>query len=129
MDQCRGVSEQMTNPKDLVGEKKVSLSIVPPAAILQIALALQVGAKKYGRANWRKYKVFNMIYVDAALRHLYAYADGEDADPETGISHLAHAAAGLSILLDAQSGGTCLETRTQTGYFGRDLRDIHEATE
>ena len=119
----------MTNPKDLVGEKKVSLSIVPPAAILQIALALQVGAKKYGRANWRKYKVFNMIYVDAALRHLYAYADGEDADPETGISHLAHAAAGLSILLDAQSGGTSIETRTEAGNFGPLLRAVHKATE
>nr|WP_244982022.1 dATP/dGTP diphosphohydrolase domain-containing protein [Corallococcus exercitus] len=45
--------------------------------------------------NWRR-------YVGAALRHTLAFARGEDTDPETGLSHLAHTAACLMILRELQ---------------------------
>ncbi|WP_199753717.1 dATP/dGTP diphosphohydrolase domain-containing protein [Corallococcus sp. AB018] len=45
--------------------------------------------------NWR-------CYVGAALRHTLAFTRGEDTDPETGLSHLADAAACLMILRELQ---------------------------
>ncbi|MBN8228732.1 hypothetical protein JYK02_14575 [Corallococcus macrosporus] len=52
--------------------------------------------KDYRRGtNWRR-------YVGAALRHTLAFARSEDAAPETGLSHLAHAAACLMILRELQ---------------------------
>ena len=38
-------------------------------------------------------------YYDAAMRHLYAWFNGEPKDIETGESHLAHAICCLLFLL------------------------------
>ena len=57
------------------------------------------GLQKYGRDNWRKGMDFSRL-MDAALRHIYAFADGEDKDGETGLSHLAHARCCLAFLLE-----------------------------
>lgn len=42
-----------------------------------------------GTDNWRL-GLKQRRLIDAALRHLLAYNDGEDLDPETGLSHLLH---------------------------------------
>ena len=36
--------------------------------------------------------------ADAAMRHIIAWANGEDADPESGLPHIDHAAASLNML-------------------------------
>lgn len=49
------------------------------------------GAKKYARNN---FKISGFKYtrsLAAALRHILAYLNGEDLDPESGLSHLGHA--------------------------------------
>lgn len=56
------------------------------------------GADKYGRNNWRKGLHYSRL-IDAAMRHILAFADGEDSDPETGLSHAAHARCCLGMLL------------------------------
>jgi len=45
------------------------------------------------------------------LRHVYAYADGETLDLETGISHAAHARCGLAFLLDFEKEHPELDDR------------------
>ena len=40
--------------------------------------------------NWKYVENGEQRYVDAALRHLLAYADDEKTDPESGFSHLVH---------------------------------------
>jgi len=40
--------------------------------------------------------------MDVAFRHMYAFADGEDMDKETGLSHLAHARCCMAFLLEYQ---------------------------
>jgi hypothetical protein len=60
-----------------------------------------LGADKYGPWNWRETGVCASTYVNAILRHLNAWRDGEDLDPESGISHLAHIACSANILMDA----------------------------
>jgi hypothetical protein len=55
-----------------------------------VAKVRAFGAKKYSRNNWKKgFKVTRSIA--AALRHIYAFLRGENTDPESGESHLAHA--------------------------------------
>ncbi len=52
------------------------------------------GAKKYSRSNWKKgFKVTRSLA--ASLRHIIAFMNGEDNDPESGLSHLGHAICGL----------------------------------
>lgn len=52
------------------------------------------GAKKYARGNWKKgFKQTRSLA--AALRHIFAYMNGEDNDPESGLSHLGHAICGI----------------------------------
>lgn len=51
-----------------------------------------------GRDNWRKGFKYTRS-ADAALRHIFAFLDGEDMDPESGLPHIAHAVASLEHLL------------------------------
>lgn len=99
------------NPKTLMGAKKVPmLSVIPPASIIGEAEAMRYGAfeapradgsKGYGPYNWRDQAIEGMTYVDAAIRHLMAWVDGEDNAEDSGIHHLKHAKATIGILLDA----------------------------
>ena len=111
------------NPKDLVGAKKAPVGLVPPALMIGAAEALAVGADKYTPYNWRDYPVQAMTYVEAALRHLFAYWDGETFDPETGIMHVKHAVAGLAILLDCYENGTLVDNRPKPGPAAKMLAD------
>lgn len=60
---------------------------------------LEFGAKKYAVDNWKKVPDAENRYREALLRHVVAYASGEEVDPETGESHLAHAACCVLFLL------------------------------
>jgi hypothetical protein len=90
-----------TNPKTAFGVQKTPMHLVPPSALLEVANVFGLGAKKYGPYNWREHAVSSSVYQAAALRHLMAWWDGENCDPESGQSHLAHAIACLSIIIDA----------------------------
>lgn len=59
---------------------------------------LMLGAKKYCDRNWMKVEPWDKRYFNACLRHLIAWFQGERLDPETGKSHLAHAACCLMFL-------------------------------
>lgn len=104
-----------TNPKDAIGSRKLSLSLVPDVAIAHEAAALTVGALKYGRNNWRAHPVQAMIYIDAALRHLSLWKNGEEYSEE-GVHHLGHARACLAILLDAMEIGNLVDDRDMTEH-------------
>lgn len=103
------------NPKDRIGGRKPPLDLIPPAAEVFECLVLALGAKKYGAFNWRKSNVKASVYVAAARRHLLQWFDGQDDDPESGVSHLAHARACLGILLDAMATGHLVDDRPPAG--------------
>lgn len=107
------------NPKDIFGKKKPDLSLVPPAATLYAALAMQDGAGKYGPYNWREKKVLARVYVAAAMRHLSQYLDGEDLDPDGDIPHVGRALACLGILADAIESGNLIDDRPKPGPISR----------
>lgn len=83
---------------------KPRMELLDRHALEQIARVMAYGAKKYttpdaaGEHNWRKGFKWSRIY-GAAMRHLLAHMDGEDKDPDTGISHLAHLGCCVMFLL------------------------------
>lgn len=81
---------------------KAIMGAIPPDAELAVARVLTFGAEKYARDNWRKVADMDVRYMDAALRHLNAHRRGELADPESGESHLAHAACCIMFLLQIE---------------------------
>lgn len=99
------------NPKTAYGEAKPPLALIPLVALEAEAYALKLGADKYGAWNWRDDPVSTLTYLNAAMRHIKAFAEGENLDPESGKSHLGHARASLAIVLDAEAHGTLLDNR------------------
>lgn len=116
------------NPKDAIGAKKVSISKLPPIAILHGSHAMMNGAKKFGAYNWRKEKVRTSIYVDAAIRHLLTWFEGEEIAPDSKVHHLGHALANCAILLDAQAVGTLHDDRPKgfTKRYKKVLDALHK---
>lgn len=100
-----------TNPKDLVGISKVSMSVFPLGVVLETTLALMEGARKYGRHNYRAAGVLASVYFDAACRHLFAWWEGEDIDPDSGVSHIVKAIACLVVLRDSMRAGNWVDNR------------------
>lgn len=79
-------------------------SLVPVDSLIEIIKVLEFGAKKYAKDNWKLVKPHSR-YLDAALRHIYAYQMGEKTDEETGLSHLSHAATCLMFLIHFENNG------------------------
>lgn len=114
------------NPKDSIGLTKAPLSYLPPAALVPVAMVMRNGAEKYGRTNWREHSLLRTVYLEAALRHVFADLDGEEIDPESGLPHVAHAVAGLLILMDAQAIGKCKDDRPTSGGFSDVCRRVFQ---
>ena len=86
---------------------KPPLALIPSEALIEIAEVLGFGAEKYGPNNWREYadKTKWSRSYSSLQRHLNAFWSGEDIDPESGLSHLAHAATQIVILMVQKSDG------------------------
>lgn len=83
---------------------KPRFDLLPPGALEEIAKVFSEGAKKYDDRNWECGIKYGRVF-GAAQRHLWKWMGGQDNDPEWGLSHLAHAAAGILFLLHYQSRG------------------------
>lgn len=80
------------------GVKAQRYDLLPKAALDAIAEVFGYGADKYEPHNWRKGYEWSKNYA-ALMRHLTAFWDGEDTDPESGKPHLAHAGFHVMALL------------------------------
>jgi hypothetical protein len=88
------VGDDMSGTK--YDEGKIDWSLLPESTD-EMLKVLAFGADKYGRGNWEKGIVYSRLF-SACLRHLWAWWRGEELDPETGLSHLDHAAANIAFL-------------------------------
>lgn len=77
---------------------KPPTALLPAEALIEVAHVLGFGAKKYRPHGWRRGIHYSRLYA-AALRHLFAWWEGEKLDPESGFHHLAHAITNLLFLL------------------------------
>lgn len=78
---------------------KVRMHLVPVTPIQELARVLEFGARKYSPNGWRAGMAWNRV-MDSCERHIGAWKQGEDTDPETGLPHLAHALCNLAFLLE-----------------------------
>jgi len=100
-----------TNPKDAVGTNKVPFSVLSLPVLAEVGLAMLEGARKYGRHNYREAGVRGSVYFDATFRHLGAWWEGEDIDPDSGLSHITKAIAGLTVLRDSMISENWVDDR------------------
>jgi hypothetical protein len=98
--------QQAVPPKDIgTGVRhdlgKPRISVLPGRAIEMVMQVGEFGAKKYGDHNYRGGMAVSK-YLDAAYRHAFVefLFKGQDADPESGLPHLAHAAWNLLAALE-----------------------------
>lgn len=120
---------KIVNPKDLLGIKKIPYSCLPVPVIAEIAVAMFEGALKHGRHNYRKAEVIASIYFDAAKRHMDAFMEGEDIDPDSDIHHLSKAIASLIVLRDGIMNGMCIDDRPPKSMNGKWMEDLNKKVE
>ena len=86
--------------------EKPVMTLLSPFALEEMAKVLTYGSKKYDDHNWRNNGGLKYSRVlSAVLRHLTAYQKGEAKDSETNLSHIAHAACGLMMILEYEQTG------------------------
>lgn len=101
-------------------EGKVPYHLVSIDALEGMTEILQFGAAKYEDRNWEKGMSWSRPFA-ACLRHLFAWWRGEDLDPETGKSHLDHAACCVHFL------SHYVKSKRYTKYDDRPIGDADGA--
>lgn len=76
---------------------KTAFELIPGIALEDCARVFDYGRRKYAAWNWAKGMAW-MVPFGCLLRHLYAWARGEDNDPESSLPHLGHAMCNLVML-------------------------------
>ena len=107
------------NPKDLAGQRKVPMGLLPAAGKIYGALAMADGAARYTAFNWRTKKVRMTVYLHAIERHLSALWDGEDLTSDSRVPHEGAIIACASILADSREGGFLVDDRPPKGPASR----------
>lgn len=75
-----------------------------PLALAEAIAVMDLGAKKYGRYNWKEVEPDR--YHSAMHRHLTAYyIDPTSKDVDTGQSHLSHALCNLLFIVQLEQAG------------------------
>lgn len=81
-----------------------------PNALEQVSQILTFGAQKYAAHSWQTVPRGEDRYLAALLRHLTAHSKGENNDPESGMSHLAHAACNALFILELEARKCALDS-------------------
>jgi len=87
------------------------MSTVPSNVMAEVGVAMLEGATKYGRHNYRVAGVRSSVYYDALMRHMFAWWEGEDIDPDSQLSHVTKAITTLVVLRDAMMQGMATDDR------------------
>jgi len=95
---------------------KIQLELIPTSLIMAVGTVFTFGAKKYGVRNWEKGFAWSRAF-GALMRHLWAWWQGENLDPETGKSHLWHAVSELAFLIEFET--------TQPTYDDRPKKQVN----
>lgn len=87
------VNYSETKPSESEGlrynDGKLKWSLVDFDALEDMVKVLEFGAQKYSANNWKKGLNTDEI-AESMMRHLFAYLQGEDIDPESGLPHTGH---------------------------------------
>lgn len=111
-----------SNPKDVVGTTKLPMHLWPQSATAYGCIGLLNGMLKYGRSNWRESGVRPSVYIDATIRHLVDWFEGNEVDPDDGVHNLSGALASLAILVDSLESGNMVDDRQYSKDSWRSAR-------
>lgn len=90
------------------GKRKWSL--VDWKSLEPMVEVLEFGAKKYDDWNWANGLKTTEV-CESLLRHVFAYLNGEDNDPESGITHIGHIQCNAMFLSYMAQNRKDLDTR------------------
>lgn len=103
--------EERANKNDKIDGKNM-MQLFPPLAQQKISEVFTYGAYKYADWNWAKGMEYSRLY-GALQRHMTSWYMGENVDPETGKSHLAHAGCCITMLLEMEELKPDMDDRPQ----------------
>lgn len=92
--------------------------LIAPEIQDALAAVLDFGARKYAPRNWEKGMAWSRPF-SALMRHMWAWWRGEHCDPETGMSHLHHAACCLMFLVAYEARSVGLDDRPDMAQGGQ----------
>jgi len=95
----------------------------------EIAGVLTFGANKYAPRSWQTVPNGFERYYAALIRHTNARNKGELIDPESGRSHLSHAACCLLFMMGLDSNNVTLFSDGQGGFTKVLNSELAEARE
>ncbi len=91
------IKEDKYTRKDDKG--KTQWDLVDFSLLEGVPKVLEYGLEKYGkRDSWKGIEDPKERYRSAALRHMFAYMNGEEKDSESGLSHLQHVMCNIYFL-------------------------------
>lgn len=114
--QLEAIKNEFKKPEEGVkhDQSKEPLSLLSRVWLLGVASVMAFGARKYDTHNWRG-GIKRSRLISAALRHIFAYNEGEDLDSETGLSHLDHASCCLMFARELHETRPDLDDRYKRG--------------
>ena len=95
-------------------QDKLRYDLIPPELLEEVARVLTYGAVKYSERNWERGMSWGRPF-GALMRHMWAWWKGENCDPETGYSHLAHALCCITFLMTYERRGIGKDDRHKVG--------------
>jgi hypothetical protein len=100
---------------------KERYDLIPAEALHELAKAYSYGAVKYGDRNWEKRPGLKRTRIFAAImRHAWAWMQGEERDPESGLHHMAQVAWGALALIQYHKRAYDNDDRPLWYYENRD---------
>jgi len=93
------MKENKETRADRYNKDKIRMDLIPPFVIDQYAKVMSKGAVKYSERNWEKGMPWNEV-IASAMRHFFAFMNGEDFDKETGLLHVSHAMWNMAALVE-----------------------------
>jgi len=91
--------EQKQMMRNNEGKPKLSFVLDFPHSLGEVARVMEMGAEKYSAHNWKEGGPIRDS-IDSLLRHLTAFNNCEDNDPESGLSHLAHVICNAAFIME-----------------------------
>lgn len=114
----KSVTKVIPNEARKLDSDKVRMDLLPVGALTEVARVFTFGAQKYSDKNYLELSWRRLLA--AAIRHVFAWAVGDDYDDEWGTLTLAHAVCCLLMLMEMQQLGTGTDDRFKTKEVGND---------
>jgi hypothetical protein len=92
-------------------EVKIDHTLLPLDALDEVSLTLMHGREKYYAWLWVEHPHRHTDLLAKALRHIFAFQQGEDIDPSSNCHHIASAICDLMFLQSNVIQGVGIDDR------------------